>query len=209
MIGGFFKSSRFLTAAFLFFIPFLLQAENYVLNNENDIIGQRVVKKINEMGKELFEKDGISVYVSLSESIGDTSIKDYIDILAKEIKTPYVLLIMVSEDKIIDIISSDEAIGKKFNKEQILSPIPYYGTIKPILTIKKDLDSFSAATLNGYADIVEQIAESDNLKLESALGNGNKDTLYYVRAIVYTMFAVALFVYIYTRIKYYYVKKKK
>ncbi|MDR2342388.1 MAG: TPM domain-containing protein [Campylobacteraceae bacterium] len=208
-MSGFLKSSRFLTAAFLFFIPFLLQAGNYVLSNENDIIGERVVEKINEMGEELFGKDGINVYVSLNKSIGNVSIKDHIDTLAKELNTPYVLLIMFSEDKIIDIISSDEAIDKKFNKDQILSPVPYHGTIKPLLAIKKDLDNFSAAILNGYADIVEQIAKSDNLKLESALGDSNKDTLYYVRVIVYTMFAVALFVYIYTRIKYYYAKKKK
>ncbi|MDR1555341.1 MAG: hypothetical protein LBS39_04880 [Campylobacteraceae bacterium] len=208
-LGDFLKSSRFLTAAFLFFIPFLLQATNYVINNENDIIGQRAVDKINEMGEELFEKNGINVYVSLNRTKGNISVKKHIDLLVDELKDPYVLLIMFSEDKIVDIVSSNEDVQKKFDKDQVLSPIPYHGTIKPLLAIKKDLDNFSAAVLNGYADIVEQIAKSDNLKLQSALGDANRDTLYYIRVIVYTMFAAVFFIYIYKRIRYYYAKKKK
>ncbi|MDR3177449.1 MAG: hypothetical protein LBT96_00545 [Campylobacteraceae bacterium] len=209
ILSGFFKSSRFLTAAFLFFIPFLLQAKDYVINNENGIIGQKAVEKINEMGEELFEKSGISVYASLSASIGDISVKEHVDIITKELKSPYVLLIMFSADKIIDIVSSNEDIEKKFNKSQVLSPVPYHGTIKPLLAVKKDPDNFSAAILNGYADIVEQIAKSGNLKLESALGDANKDTLYYVRLIVYAMFAAAFIFYIYNRIRYHHAKKKK
>ncbi|MDR2342606.1 MAG: hypothetical protein LBD84_06175 [Campylobacteraceae bacterium] len=208
-LDGFSKSSRFLTAAFLFFAPFFLQAENYVINNEENIIGQRAANKINEIGEELFKKNGINVYVSLNKTIGNASVKEYTDLLVSRLSAPYVLLVMFSEDRIIDIISSSEEIQKKFNKDQILSPIPYHGTIKPLLAIKKDLDNFSAAILNGYADIVEQIAKSDNIKLESALGDANRDTLYYVRVIVYTIFIIVFLIYIYNKIRYRYEKKKK
>ncbi|MDR1460759.1 MAG: TPM domain-containing protein [Campylobacteraceae bacterium] len=207
-LGDFFKSSRFLTAAFLFFIPFLLQAQNYVINNEDDIIGQRATDKINEMGEELFRKDGISVYVSLNKTANNISVKEHMNLFVGKLEAPYVLLIMFSEDKIMDIISSSEDIEKKFNKDQILSPVPYHGTIKPLLAVKKDLDNFSAAILNGYADVVEQIAKSDNLELESAIGDANRYTLDYIRAIVYTMFAAALFIYIYRKIRYRHAKKK-
>ncbi|MDR0408495.1 MAG: hypothetical protein LBH45_06250 [Campylobacteraceae bacterium] len=208
-LGDFFKSSRFLTAAFLFFIPFLLQAQNYVINNEDGIIGQKAVDKINEMGEELFAKDDVSVYVSLNKTAGNISAKEYTDLLTDKLKSPYVLLIMLTEDKIIDIISSSEDMEKRFNKSQVLSPVPYHGTIKPLLAVKKDLDNFSAAILNGYADIVEQIAKSDNLKLESAIGDTNRDTLDYVRIIIYSIFVAVFFIYIYKKIRYYYAKKKK
>jgi hypothetical protein len=233
-LGDFLKSSRFLTAALLFFILFSSQAKScvgdsgiiygtnemasfcgdaypvvdYVVNNENNVIGQRAVDKINEMGEELFGKGGISVYVFLNRTVGNISVKEHMDLLTSKLKAPYVLLVMFSEDEIIDIISSSEDVEKKFNKKQILSPIPYYGTIKPLLAVKKDLDNFSAAILNGYADIVEQIAKSDNIKLESALGDANRDTLYYVRIVVYTMFIAAFLIYLYKRIKYRYAKKK-
>ncbi|MDR1284981.1 MAG: hypothetical protein LBJ88_02140 [Campylobacteraceae bacterium] len=208
-LGDFFKSSRLLTAAFLFLIPFLLQAQNYIINNENDVIGQRAIDKINEMGKELFEKGGVNVYVSFNKTAGNISVKEHVSLFVSELKAPYVLLVMFSEDKIVDIISSSEDIEKKFDKVQILSPVPYHGTIKPLLAVKKDLDKFSAAILNGYADIVEQIAKSDNLELESAIGDANRDTLDYIRIIVYTMFVVAFLIYIYKKIRYNYAKKKK
>jgi hypothetical protein len=203
---NFFKSGRLLTIAFLFFTPLLFGVENYVVENEN-IINERAVVKINEMGDELFNKDNISVYVFAKKSLGNASAKEQIDAITSALKTPYVLLLMFSEDKVIDIVSSKEAEGK-FDKTQILSPVPYYGTIRPLLVAKKDFDSFSAAILNGYADIVEQIAKNDGAQLKSAIGNANKETLQYIRIVVYGLFVIVFFIYIYKRIKYRHVKKR-
>jgi len=205
-LDSFFRGSRFLTAALLFLIPFFLQAENYVLINEN-VIDERAVVKINEMGEELFSKDNISVYAFVKKSADNASLKEYVEDITNGLKTPYVLLLMLSEDRVVDIINSPEVSGK-FDKEQILSPIPSHGTIRPLLVIKKDYDGFSAAMLNGYADIVEQIAQSDNVTLSSAVGDTNRETLQYIRVVVYALFVIVFFIYIYKRVRYRHGKKQ-
>ncbi|MDR2790192.1 MAG: TPM domain-containing protein [Campylobacteraceae bacterium] len=209
-LSDIFKGSRLRAAAFLFFIPFLLQAKDYVINNENALIGQKTVEQINEMGGELFEKDNVSVYVSLHGSVGNISAKEHVDAITKELEAPYALLIMFSEDKIIDIISSSEEIESKFDKGQILSPFPWHGTIKPLLSVKKDADKFSAAVLNGYIDIVVQIAKSDGKKLEKAPDNSaNKIVLRSIELIIFIILASAVSIYTYRRIKYRHAKEKK
>lgn len=85
------------------------------------------------------------------------------------------MLTIAVNDKKIDIINSKE-LDNRYDKEQILSPWPWRGTILPLLTAKtKDPKAnIEAALLNGYADIVEQVANSYNVKLDSALGNQNR-----------------------------------
>ncbi|MDR2099335.1 MAG: TPM domain-containing protein [Campylobacteraceae bacterium] len=199
-----------MTAAFLFFIPFLLQAKDYVISNENNIIGQKTAEQINEIGEELYEKDGINAYVFLAGNTGNISAEEHIDLIAQKLESPYVLLVMFSEDKIIDIISSSKEIENKFDKTQILSPFPTYGTIKPLLSVKRDADKFSAAILNGYIDIAVQIAKSDNKKLEKAPDNSaNKIVLRSIELIIFAILAAAIFIYTYRKVKYHHAKKEK
>ena len=102
------------------------------------------------------------------------------------------MLLAKSEHK-VEIFADEETI-KLFNKEQILSPYPSSGSILPILSSKNGNDIYNASMLNGYADIVEQIAASKNIKLENAIGNQNKYALDMLRIIVYAMIAVTILV---------------
>ncbi|MDR0666521.1 MAG: hypothetical protein LBF71_03825 [Campylobacteraceae bacterium] len=208
-LSGIFKSGRLTAAALLFLIPLFCNAnESYIFNDDN-IIGDRAVIKINEIGAELYEKSNISVYAFVSSSI-DENVNEsqyWID-FTKELKQPYALLVMLTNDKVVDILYSPELEGK-FDKAKILSPYPTTGSILPLLVLKKDYDNFTAAILNGFADLVEQIAKSYGIELKNAIGSSNRSTLNWVRFVVYGMFALAFLFFIYKKVKYRYAKKEK
>ncbi|WP_187647407.1 TPM domain-containing protein [Nitrosophilus labii] len=147
---------------------------SFVIKND-DLLPQKTVDKIDEMGKELQEKTGVSVYIAAVKDLNGIDIQQYEKSLSKSLNKPFILLTIAVNDKKIDIINSKE-LDNRYDKEQILSPWPWRGTILPLLTAKtKDPKAnIEAALLNGYADIVEQVANSYNVKLDSALGNQNR-----------------------------------
>ncbi|MDR1975722.1 MAG: hypothetical protein LBQ18_01875 [Campylobacteraceae bacterium] len=201
-----------MAAALLFLIPLIScnAREGYVFNDDK-IIGERAVIKINEMGKELYEKSNVSAYTLVKVSSNNVTLDEaYWDEFAKsnDIQAPYVLLVMYIDDKIIDIIYSPELEGK-FDKAKVLSPYPKTGSILPLLVLKKDYDNFTAAILNGFADIAEQIAASYGITLTSAIGSSNRSTLAWVRFVIYGMFALAFLFYIYRKVQYRYAKKEQ
>ncbi|MDR1007167.1 MAG: hypothetical protein LBL65_01220 [Campylobacteraceae bacterium] len=199
-----------MTAAFIFLIPLFCNAnESYIFNNDK-IIGDRAVVKINEMAEELYQKSNISVYAFVSFSIDDNVVDkaEYWNNFTKELKQPYALLIMLTNDKVVDILYSPE-LEDKFDKAKILSPYPVTGSILPLLVLKKDYDNFTAAILNGFADLTEQIAASYGLVLKSAIGSSNRSTMDWVRFIVYSMFTLAFLFFIYKKVKYRHAKKEK
>jgi hypothetical protein len=77
------------------------------------------------------------------------------------------------------------------------------------LVLKKDYDNFTAAILNGFADLTEQIAASYGITLKSAIGSSNRSTMDWVRFVVYGMFALAFLFFIYKKVKYRYAKKEQ
>lgn len=153
-----------------------------IINDE--IISEKVSQKIESLGAELYEKTRVSVYVAVSKSIGEKSIKEYEKELTKNLKEPFVLLTLAQKEQKVDIVNS-KILTDKFDKETILSPFPWNGTIIPLLTAKKENDKYNAAVLNGYADIVEQISQSHNVKLDGALGSTNKNIYHYVKIGIY------------------------
>lgn len=189
---------------FLFTTTFLFanNQNDYIINNDN-IIGERVVSKINEIGQELYNKTNTKVYALVDTTTENLSIQDYISLHTKDFKTPYILLLIITEDKIIDILNEPKELLEHFNKKAILSPYAIFGgTILPLLSDrKKDNDKYSAALLNGYADLTDQIAKSYNVELESSIGNANKNTLNFIRILVYGFLVAALIIYAIRRIK--------
>ena len=82
-------------------------------------------------------------------------------------------------------------------KNDVLSPFPG-GPIIPILAAqdKNGLDAkYSAAALNGVADIADSIAKSRNVILESNIGSDSKTFMQILRAVFYGTIVVALFIY--------------
>ena len=167
----------------LFLLVTCANATSYVVEN-GGLLNDKVLDKVQTMGDELFQRTGISAFVSVPKSLDGKSIAEYELQKVSTFKPPYVLLTIAPTEKKVDIIHSKE-LEKAFDKDAILSPFPWTGTIIPILTGKKNNDNVNAAVINGYADIVEQIASSKNIELQSAIGSSNKNTINLVKVIVY------------------------
>ena len=155
----------------------------YIIQNDN-VINEKVSFKVESLGNELYKKTSIGVFVTLPSSLEKKSINDYAKDVATTLKEPYVLLVLAKDEKKVDIVNSKD-LNDKFDKEAILSPFPWSGSIIPLLSVKKDNDNYNVAILNGYADIVEQIAKSQNVVLEGALGNVNRDIYHYLKYAIY------------------------
>ncbi len=174
---------------------------SFVIKND-ELLPQKTVNKIEEMGKELKEKTGVNVYIAAVKDLNSLGIKTYEDNLSKTLKKPFILLAIAINDKKIDIINSKE-IEDKFDKEQVLSPWPWNGSILPLLTAKSKNEkaNIEAALLNGYADIVEQVAASYNVELNSAIGSQNKIVYEIIKIFFYGIIALVFIRFIYGRIK--------
>ena len=191
----------FLTSlAFFFFISFA-QASFVVVND--GVLPEKTVKKIDEIGAELYQKTGVWVYLAVTDKKDIKNIKEYEKKISKELQSPFVLLSTLLFSQKIDIINSS-SLNDKFDKEQILSPYPWSGSILPLLTSNsKDFKaSVEAAMLNGYAEIADQIANSYNINLESSLGNQNKDTYLVIKLLFYGTIVLIAFNFI--RHRYFY-----
>ena len=169
---------------------------SFVVVNDH-ILPQKTIKKIDEIGNEVYQKTGIGIYIAATNVKEIKNIQEYEKEVAKKLKSPFILLSISLMNQKIDIINSP-ALDTKFDKEEILSPYPWTGAILPLLTANsKDFKAnVEAALLNGYAEIADQIANSYNIKLKSSLGNQNKNTYFVIKLLFYGTVFLILFNYI-------------
>lgn len=176
-----------------------LASQNFVIKNDN-LLPKKTVDKINEIGNELYQKTGVGVYVAVAEEMDTKRIKPYEERLAKTLTPPYILLTLVRKAQKVDIVASPDA-QNLIRKDEILSPLPWKGSIIPLLTahFKDKKAAIEAAILNGYAEIAEQVAAAKGIKLKSALGNVNRDIYYWLRMLFYSILALIFLNFIYRR----------
>ncbi len=173
---------------------------SFVLKNE-DILNERVSKKINEMGEELYKKTGVSVYIYVVKRVQNKKIGDFVKGISKDLRSPFILLFLARDNQKVDIYNSSDAI-KLFDKDMTLSPFSWSGSIIPILANPKMEDKYNVAMLNGYADIAEQVAKSKNIKLESAIGSTNRTIYHILRYGIYGFLIFVVFGYFYQKRKF-------
>lgn len=166
----------------LLITPLFSLAKEYVIYD--DILDERAAVKIQEMGEELYQKSGVKVFLVAKKSGEGEEILSYEKRFAQTLTPPYAILTLFLEEKKVDIYHSS-GIEKEFDKDAMLSPMPWKGTIIPLLTNKKKEVGVSPALLNGYGDLVDQIAGYRKITLESSIGNANKTTISVVRLLVY------------------------
>lgn len=189
-------------AGALFLLVFTTDTFSKVFLKNEDIVDKRAVEQIEIMGEELKQKTGISTYVVAIKSLDKVPLVTYEESLTKDLKSPFILLALSRDDQQVDIKASADVLDK-FDKEGILSPYPLNGTILPILASKKSEDKYSAAILNGYADIVDQVADSYNLELKSSIGSANKNVINILKTIFYSFSVITI------AIIFYYKRKRK
>lgn len=192
------KAKKLLLLCFIAFSPVLIFAKEFVVYDDN--LEEKTAQKIEEMGSELFTKSGVKVILIAKKSGEGENILTYEQNFAKNLTAPYVLLTLFQAEKKVDVYYS-KGLEKEFDREALLSPFPWSGTIIPLLTSKKNEVSVGPALLNGYADLVEQIAAYRKIELESAIGSANKITINIVRLLIYGFMVVVVGLIIYKRIK--------
>ncbi len=175
-----------------------LNAKKFAYNDQ--VIINKTEIKIEEMANELYRKTGISAYLLTKKNLNGKSIIQYEKDFAKKLKPPYAILSIALDEKKVDIYNSID-LDNAFDKKTILSPYPWKGSIIPLLTIKKKYVSVSAAMLNGYADMVEQIAKSKNIKLKSGIGSINRN--------IYFSLQLSIFLFLIVVFGWYFIRKLK
>lgn len=186
----------------LFFIPTLNASTNQYVLSHDELIDQRAIDKINEIGNEVETKTGIKIYLFVKENYGiDDSlsmkekfekIKLYEDELLQTMTKPYVLLTMSLDQTHINLFTSEE-LKTIINKNEILNDY-----IIPLLASKDKnnlLSKVSAALLNGYAQIGDVIASNNNIKLESSIGSGGTTFSTFWKVFMYFIIITGLVAY--------------
>ncbi len=181
------KKSLALLVLFLFTVT--LQAKRFVYND--GVILNKTETKIEEMANELYDKTGISAYLLTKRKLEGKGIIEYEKEFSKNVKAPFAILTIVLNEQKVDIYNSPD-LDNSFDKEAILSPYPWKGSIIPLLTGKKKNISISAAMLNGYADMVEQLANSKDVKLKSGIGSTNRDMIFSLKFSMYLFLFVVI-----------------
>ncbi|HIC10473.1 MAG TPA: 3-dehydroquinate dehydratase [Campylobacterales bacterium] len=190
---------------FLFFLLFSTSSiwSSFILKDEVGLNPQ-FHQQVEEMGAELYQKSGIGVYMLILATTHGESLSIVGKRELEQLPKKSVLLSFAEQEKKVDILASSDEVYRLFDKEQILSPFPWSGTILPILgeKVKGDVrKKYSVALFNGYADIVEQIAENSNIQLEHAVGNANKYVINTLRLIFYSVIVLALGYILYRRFR--------
>ena len=162
--------SRGLAALTLFFATTL--SASYLYKDEVVFLDS-VTKEINTIGKELHEKTGINLYsMILKKTPKDENLTEYEKEILQDLEKPAVVLMLSQEEKEVDIVVSDIALEKLFDKPQILNPTLNTGSILPILRGKSkdesEAENMGRAIKSAYRDLASQIAKSKATHLQSA-----------------------------------------
>lgn len=183
---------RVFTTLFIFLITATISEASFILHNEG-ILTDKTSEKIESIGKELKDKSGIDVYVSVRRNLGGQHIAEYSKDLASKLNGSFAILIFAEMERKVEIISSSD-ISNNFNKNKVLNDY----TIPLIATMDKNSENsrYNAGLLNGYSELAEQLAEFKKIKLVNAIGDESSSVIQFIRVIVYAIllgFAVIYF----------------
>jgi len=179
----------------LFTSTFTSAHAQYVHSPVN-LINEKAVQKIEEIGAEVKNKLNINIYLYANKTINGKTMIEYREEIRKKQKDSFIALLFSQNEKKVDIISS-ENLENKFEPNDVLDP--FSGTIIPLLITKPKKDAIddrvSAALLNGYADIADQLAQNYKIELSTSIGNSNRDIINIMRVIFYVTISIILVLY--------------
>ncbi len=152
---------------------------------------EKTLKKMKEMGDELYEKTGISTAVIAKKHLNKDEFLKLKEHYQKTLKPPYILWIfsktyMDRKDIGINQMFHSPDLDGKYDEDALFSP--FRGSFTKLIVVKKSKsDITSAAFLNGYADLVDMLAKSYGVTLKSSVGSQNRVTVDIFRIVFYGM----------------------
>ncbi len=174
----------------------------YILTHDG-LIDTRAQGKILEIGNESKKRLGVNLYIDVKENNGinpkekrdirKTLMKQKEKEIIKNLKKPYAVLAISINQLYANILMSDD-LKKIIDKDDILD-----NYVIPLLASKDKNSLFaktSAAVLNGYAQIADSVALSQNIKLDSSIGSQGKVASSIWKVFMYTLVLVGLFSYV-------------
>ncbi len=174
----------------------------YVYINEG-IITPIDVTKTEELGKELYEKTGISLYVVAVKKIKDKDYNSFVEKITKDLQKPYLLLLFSRDDHKVDFIESPK-LRHLIDKYSVLS---FHGPIiREFFT--NNPYKYSAGLFKGYIYVADKVADIYHVKLLTNLGVINRTIYYLFKYTVFVSWAIiaAIFAIFFYRL---YRKRKK
>lgn len=175
-------------------IPFIL--------HHDGLIDQRAQDKIYQIGTEAKSKLAVNLHVFIKENNGInpkekretriTLMKQYEQNIIKDLKKPYVVLTIFVDQMHANVIISD-SLKTIVDRDDVLD-----NYVIPLLASKDKNTLFaksSAACLNGYAQMADSIANSQNIKLDSSIGSEGKTAGTIWRVFMYTLVLVGILLY--------------
>lgn len=166
----------------LAFSTLFANQNNFIIKHDG-LIDERAQQKINEIGLEAKNRLNANIYVYVIENNGinpkekkEAVVKKFREFEQNVInslpaKGSYAVLVLSVDQMYINILTSED-VAKHIDKKDILD-----GYVIPLLASKDKNTLFaktSAATLNGYAQMADVLADSQKIKLESSIGSEGK-----------------------------------
>ncbi|WP_456380838.1 hypothetical protein [Hydrogenimonas sp.] len=173
--------------------PLHMSAQTKFILANDGIMPPKEVEKMEQMGSELYRKTRVPVFVAAVEELNASKPAKFLEPLKREYST-YILLYFSVKPTAVNIFASEDA-KNLIDIDQILSPLPWKGTIKPVMSpafSKSESVKYEVALFNGYADIVDQVAESKGVNLTTSVGSGSKTSFQIVRTIFYAILAFVI-----------------
>jgi hypothetical protein len=177
----------------------------YSMNGEfvitdKSLILDKTINKINQIGKELKEKTNVSLYICIKKKSLDKYIKIHTKLISEKIEDFYnqdsILISIALDITKMNILSTDK-ISYLVDEDKILNNyiVPFF-----VGHDKNSIESkYSAGLLNGYSQLAEDIADSRNIHLDSAIYSGSKDFFDAFRIFIYLTFLLIAILYIIRR----------
>jgi hypothetical protein len=193
----------------LFFIAvatLIATPKTYIVNHSG-LMDDRAYTKINTIGNEVSKKVGVEIYLDVkgSNQIDPRlpreqrykQVKELEEKLFNDVKNsttkPFIILTMAIDQYYTNILYSNEKLKKTISKDEILDDyvIPLLASHDKNMRKSK----VSAASLNGYAQIADELANSINIKLESSIGSSGKAVSEIWKVFMYTMVFIGIISY--------------
>jgi len=198
---------KFLTIILIFSTFLYAEAGNYILNTSG-LLDQRASEKINIIGSEVKSKINVQIYLDIK---GDNGINpelpreqrismmkqkeaELVSSIQQDLNgtKSYVILTIALDQKYANILYSDD-LKNIIDKDSILD-----GYVIPLLAAfdKNTLNSkLSAASLNGYAQIADLLAQNKGIKLDSSIGSEGKTASSIWKVFMYTLVVLGIVLY--------------
>lgn len=163
---------------------------------DDTLLLSKTSSKLESIGQELYNKSGISLFIDTKSSV-NSDIISYSKSLTTTLNThSYILLTLISDIQKVDIIGDSNTLSI-IDKDKILDKY-----IIPLLITKSKNSkqaTYSAAMLNGYSQIAEDIAGNKNIELNTTIGSQSRNTFKFVRIFVYTLIFLTIFILFFKR----------